>query len=84
MKAETQRFTATDDEGVIYTIVEYEEKFVAHDPEGGGSYEIFSLFRTLEGDPVYQVGKTEYRMVKTDKVLRRLPPPNPPPKGRLN
>lgn len=71
MKTETQRFTAKDDEGTVYTIIEYEEKFVTTNPDGGGSYEFFSLFRTLEGEPLYQVGKTEFRMVKTDKVLRK-------------
>lgn len=82
MKTETQRFAAKDDEGIIYTIVEYEEKFIATNPEGRGAYEIFSLYRTLEGDPLYQVGKAEFRMVKTDKVLRKIIVPPPALKSR--
>lgn len=71
MKTETQRFTAKDDEGTVYTIIEYEEKFITTNPDGGGSYEFFSLFQTLDGEQLYQVTKTEFRMVKTDKVLKR-------------
>lgn len=73
MEIESSRFTCTDGDGNEHIVVEHQE-LIEHRILGGGVQTVKGLKRLslLSGGPVNYIDDNTFKIVMTDKIIRRV------------
>jgi hypothetical protein len=71
MRKEIQRIDAKDEQGIIYTILEYQEVVTYTSVDLVPRTALFKGFFTARGDMVYPMGNGRYKILSTNKVVRK-------------